>query len=92
MAASESAPKEENKPTIEVFTDDELKQLQEANKRYKAGELKKLLKRVKALDAMDAEYDEKAAALRSSLGKQLGSFGVNDVSKGKVSTDDDTDE
>lgn len=87
---SENAPKEENsKPSIEVFTDDELKQLQDANKRYKAEELQKLLKRIKALDAMDAAYDEKAAALRSNLRKQLGKYGITIVKKTKVSDDED---
>lgn len=88
--SSESAPQENNnKPTIEVFTDDELKQLQEANKRYKAGELKKLLKRIKALDALDAEYDEKAAQLRTTLKKQLGTFGIKSVKKSNITNDDE---
>lgn len=87
---SENAPKEENqKPTIEVFTDDELKQLKDANKRHKAEELQKLLKRIKALDAMDAAYDEKAAALRVNMRKQLGKYGITSVSKTKISDDDD---
>lgn len=87
---NESAPREENKkPSIEVFTDDEIKQLQDANKRYKAGELQKLLKRIKALDAMDAEYDEKAAALRNNLQKQLGTFGITSVKKSKIKDEDE---
>lgn len=88
----ESAPREENKkPTIEVFTDDELKQLQDANKRHKAEELQKLLKRIKALDALDAAYDEKAAALRSNLKKQLGKYGITSVKKTTVNDDDNKD-
>ncbi len=85
----EGAPQDPNHyKNIEIFSDDEIKQIKDAHKRLKAAELRKMLKRVKALDAIDAEYDEAAQNIKSNIKLQLGKLGL----LSDDNTDDNSDD
>ncbi len=89
---SEGAPQSpaENELPIEIFSDDEIEKLKDENKRYRALEIKKLLDKIRAVEAgLETELDENARQLRSILKRHLGA--ISTQSSTQTTSQDDPD-